>query len=180
MLEKNLVVLPPYRKKRAVDVSGITTKDLIMAHTVQGIHYIEDIDNEQLLPTEFENASIRINIFPRGPEEKDVQFPYRYTANCAPIVQLNKIADQGIMHMIDRVLPPAMNSLMDIIRAREDMTVLRTILEKTDLASTLEQQGSDKHFTVFAPTDSAFQKLQPDLRRKLKAGSGCATSMYWK
>lgn len=178
MWENNLVAFDPVmRAKRQADISGMTARDLILAHAVNGSYHIEDVSNEQLLKTELEGTNIRVNIFPRGPSDKGSDHPYRYTANCAPLLKLNHVAEKGIVHVVDRVLLPVRRNIMQIIRARDDMTVLRTILEKTGLSKMLEEVGDDKHFTVFAPNDDAFLKLDKDIRRKLKAGSGCATNI---
>ncbi|XP_055643969.1 transforming growth factor-beta-induced protein ig-h3 isoform X2 [Toxorhynchites rutilus septentrionalis] len=178
MWENNLVAFDPVmRAKRQIDMSGMTARDLILAHTVNGSYHIEDVSNEQLLKTELPNTNIRINIFPRAPSEENMDHPYRYTANCAPLVKLNRVAEKGIVHLTDRVLMPVRNNIMDIIRARDDMTVLRTILEKTGVNKMLEEIGDDKHFTFFAPNDDAFLKLDKDIRRKLKAGNGCAANI---
>lgn len=178
MWENNLVAFDSsMRSKRQADLSGMTARDLILAHAVNGSYHIEDVSNEQLLKTELDDTNIRVNIFPRGPSDKSSDHPYRYTANCAPLVKLNRVAEKGIVHVVDRVLLPVRSNIMQIIRARDDMTVLRTILEKTGLSKMLEEVGDDKHFTVFAPNDDAFLKLDKDIRRKLKAGSGCATNI---
>lgn len=166
--------MPFTRSRRATkDSSGITTKELALNHMVDGWINIEDVKNEQLLTTNFENSTIRINLFPRPPNSQQFEYPYRYTANCAPIVKLNKITTNGIIHVVDRVLTPVTKNIMDIIRERSDMAVLRTILEKTKLSELLE---GDKPITIFAPTDKAFEKLDMPLRRTLKEGKGCATS----
>ncbi|XP_062560812.1 transforming growth factor-beta-induced protein ig-h3 isoform X2 [Armigeres subalbatus] len=178
MWENNLVAFDPVmRSKRQADISGMTARDLILAHTVNGSYHIEDVSNEQLLKTELDGTNIRVNIFPRGPSDKSSDHLYRYTANCAPLVKLNHVSEKGIVHVVDRVLLPVRNNVMQVIRSRDDMTVLRTILEKTGLSKMLEEVGDDKHFTVFAPNDDAFLKLDKDIRRKLKAGSGCATNI---
>ncbi|XP_058455791.1 transforming growth factor-beta-induced protein ig-h3 isoform X2 [Malaya genurostris] len=178
MWENNLVAFDPaMRAKRQVDISGMTARDLVLAHAVNGSYHIEDVSNEQLLKTELANTNIRINIFPRGPSDNSFEHPYRYTANCAPLVKLNRVAEKGIVHVADRVLLPVRNNIMQIIRSRDDMTVLRTILEKTGLDKKLEEVGDDKHYTFFAPNDDAFLKLDKDIRRKLKAGNGCASNI---
>lgn len=178
MWENNLVAFDPSgRAKRQADASGMTARDLMLAHAVNGSYHIEDVSNEQLLKTELADTNIRINIFPRAPSDRTSDHPYRYTANCAPLVKLNRVAEKGIVHVADRVLMPVRNNIMTIIRNRDDLTVLRTILEKTGLDKMLEQVGDDKHFTVFAPNDDAFLKLDKDIRRKLKAGNGCATNI---
>lgn len=173
MFENNLVVLPQARRiQRAVSDSsvGYTTKDLALNHMVDGWINIEDIENEELLQTNYKNSTIRINVFPGV----SVENRYRYTANCVPIVKYNKFATNGMIHVVDRVLQPVTVSVMDIIKEREDMSVLRTILEKTKLNELLM---GDKPVTIFAPTDKAFQKLDQQLRRTLKEGKSCAVNI---
>ncbi|XP_035892058.1 transforming growth factor-beta-induced protein ig-h3 isoform X2 [Anopheles stephensi] len=183
MWENNLVAFDPMaRAKRAIDFASMTARDMILAHTVNGSYFIEDVSNEQLLKTDLPGANIRINIYPRGPmssarDQSYAEHPYRYTANCAPLLKLNRVADRGVVHVVDRVLVPARNTLMDIIEARDDMTLMRTFLEMTGLDKTLREQGDDKHYTIFAPNDDAFLKLDKDIRRKLKAGNGCAMNI---
>lgn len=176
---QNLVVLPGSRNRRAADIAGITTKDLILNHIVPDVINIEDIENEQMLPTEYKNSSIRMNIFPRPPgrnreTDDEDEYGFRYTANCAPITKVNQEAENGIIHVVDRVLTPVTKSIMESLRERNDMAVLQTVLEKTDLAKTLAD--ADKQFTLFAPNDQAFEKLDPQLRRTIKDGNGCALS----
>lgn len=140
---------------------------------------IEDVENEQLLVTDYENATIRMNIFPRPMTFNSMSSddsPYMYTANCAPITKPNQEAENGIVHVIDRVLLPVTSTLMQLIRDRSDMAVLQTVLDKTDLAKQLA--NGEKQFTLFAPTDKAFEKLDPHLRRAIKDGKGCALSEF--
>lgn len=177
---QNLVVLPGARNRRALDIAGVTTKDLILSHIVPEVINIEDIENEQLLITEYKNATIRMNIFPRPPgnrrDDDDNEYSYRYTANCAPLIKVNQEAENGIVHVIDRVLTPVTKTILELLRERNDMAVMQTVLEKTDLAK--ELANADKQFTLFAPNDKAFEKLEPNLRRTIKEGKGCAMSKY--
>jgi len=176
LLESNLVVLPGARSRRQTEASGLTTKGIILSHIVPELISIEDIENEQLLVTKFENRTIRMNIFPRPPgSRKEDQSPYLYTANCAPLSKVDQEAENGIVHVVERVLMPVSKSLMELIREREDMAVLQTVLDKTDLAKQLE--NADKQFTLFAPTDKAFEALDPHVRRAIKEGKGCAMNI---
>lgn len=146
-----------------------------MAHIIPEIISIEDIENEQLLVSAYENTTIRMNIFPRPPgSRKQDESPYRYTANCAPISKYDQEAENGLIHVVDRVLMPVTKSLLQLVRDRSDMAVLQTVLDKTDLAKQLE--NTEKQFTLFAPTDKAFEKLDPHVRRTIKDGKGCALS----
>lgn len=171
-----MVVVPGSRARRAA-ADGVTTKAIIMSHIVPEVINIEDIENEQLLVTNYENTTIRMNIFPRPPGSRSEEGAYRYTANCAPISKFDQEAENGIVHMIDRVLMPVTKSIMELVRERSDMAVLQTVLDKTDLAKQLE--NADKQFTLFAPTDKAFEKLDPHVRRSIKDGKGCALSKFF-
>lgn len=191
--ENDLGVAPLQRDRRQeADAENIEMKDILLNHMVKGFIDIEDIDNEQILNTEFENYTIRMNVFPKihsNRRDEDDGYRYLYTANCVPIVKANKIAKNGIVHKIQNVLTPVKQSLMEIIRSREDMTILRTVLEKTKMDKMLEGISEDEaedstkkpaitQFTIFAPTDSAFEKIDPQLKRKIKEGAACAESEY--
>lgn len=163
-------------KMMDVEENGVNSRDLVHAHMVKGIIDIEDIENEQILTSEYNNSTIRLNIFPRPPSEREHEFPYQYTANCIPIVKPNQLASNGMVHMIKGVLMPPEKTAMELLKERPDMAVFVTVLERTNLDKML--MDPTKHVTVFAPTDAAFEKLDPQLRKKLKEGRGCASSEY--
>lgn len=48
-------------------------------------------------------------------------------------------------------------------------------IEKTDIPSHLK---SDGHYTIFAPTDEAFKKLDEVQKHKILNGEACAGSEY--
>lgn len=189
VVDNDLVVAPLERNRRQNENSNLTMKNALLNHIVKGFIDIEDIDNEQILNSEYENLTIRLNVFPKirnNRREKDDSYRYLYTANCVPINKPNRFAQNGIVHMIQNVLTPVTQNVMEIIRAREDMTILRTVLEKTKMDKILEGIEEDedskttiaKQFSIFAPTDSAFEKLDPQLKRKLKEGATCAESKF--
>ncbi|KAM7362558.1 midline fasciclin isoform 2-T2 [Cochliomyia hominivorax] len=147
-------------------------KQLYLRHVVDGEISLDDVRNEQVLKTQVEGQTIRINSYQMpislSPE------PYRYTANCVPIEKHDKLSEQGMIHTISGVLKPASKNVMDIIRQRADMSIMRTVLENTKLNELLE---GEKPVTIFVPTDDAFEKLEPHLRRALKEGKGCASNI---
>ena len=68
-------------------------------------------------------------------------------------------ADNGVVHVIDAVLipqPPAGNTVYDIIEASPAHATLKLAIDTTGLTGTLKGPGP---FTVFAPTDAAFNAL---------------------
>ena len=69
------------------------------------------------------------------------------------------IADNGVVHVIDAVLlppTPATNSVYDIVSNSNDHTTLETAIDACGLDGTLSGPGP---FTLFAPTDAAFNLL---------------------
>lgn len=148
-----------------------TSSSIYKLHSVLGEVQLEDVPNEKLLQTELPGQTIRINSYQLPPA---LGFePYRYAANCVPIEQHDKLAEQALVHTLRGVLKPLTKNVMDIIRDRPDMSIMRAVLEKTNISAVLE---GDKPVTIFVPTDVAFDKLEPHLRRSLKEGRGCATS----
>lgn len=67
-------------------------------------------------------------------------------------------ADNGILHGIDEVLLPFWVGKNIVDRASEstDLATLTSALVKADLVATLSEEGP---FTVFAPTDAAFEEF---------------------
>ncbi|KRF82827.1 transforming growth factor-beta-induced protein ig-h3 isoform X2 [Drosophila virilis] len=141
-------------------------------HSVQGDAQLEDLPNEKLLQTELPGQRIRINSY-QLPPALGLE-PYRYAANCVPIEKHDKLSEQALVHTLSGVLKPLTKTVMDLIRERADMSIMRTVLEKTNISALLE---ADKPVTIFVPTDSAFDKLEPHLRRALKEGRGCASNI---
>lgn len=188
LIDNDLNVAPIQRDRRDNKNSNLTMKDVILNHIVKAFVNIEDIDNEQILVSEYDNLTIRMNVFPRIRTvrgEGDEAFRYLYTANCVPIVKANKFAQNGIVHKVESVLMPVKQNIMEIIRSRDDMTILKTVLEKTKMDKILDGSANEddeskveavRQFSIFAPTDSAFEKLDPQLKRKLKEGAACAES----
>ena len=78
----------------------------------------------------------------------------------ATIVIADIIAGNGVVHVIDVVLvpsPPEDITVVDIVVNSPDHNTLETALIAADLIETLSGEGP---FTVFAPTDAAFDALQ--------------------
>lgn len=114
-------------------------------------------------------SSIRINIYPTHNYEKML------TANCARVKKSNILADNGIVHIVDRVIPPALESVEDIIKNHPKLSSFAKVLENTNIPKHIKPDG---HYTIFAATDDAFGKLDEVQRQKLLNGGGCASSKY--
>ena len=82
--------------------------------------------------------------------------------NEATVTVADISADNGVVHVIDAVLlpptPEVTPTVADIIANSPDHTVLAAVLDSTDLDVVLSGTGP---FTVFAPTDAAFDAVDP-------------------
>ena len=73
------------------------------------------------------------------------------------------MADNGVIHVIDKVLmPPQMNAeptqnIVEVALANPDFSTLVAALSAADLVTTLSDNNAN--FTVFAPTNRAFDKI---------------------
>ncbi len=78
--------------------------------------------------------------------------------NRSKITGTDVVADNGVIHVIDKVLLP--QSIVDVAVTNPTFTILVAALAKADLVETLKGDGP---FTVFAPTDAAFTALFTEL-----------------
>jgi len=78
------------------------------------------------------------------------------TASGAAIVTTNIEASNGIIHVIDAVMLPETRNIVEIA-VEEGFTTLADAVVAADLAGTLSDE--DANFTVFAPTNAAFEAL---------------------
>ncbi|XP_065136874.1 periostin, osteoblast specific factor b isoform X2 [Paramisgurnus dabryanus] len=78
------------------------------------------------------------------------------TVNCARIIYGNQVATNGVVHVIDRVITAVGNTIQDVIDVDDDLSTLSTVATASGL---IEKLGQDGHYTLFAPTNDAFEKL---------------------
>ena len=80
--------------------------------------------------------------------------------NDATVVIPDVVATNGIIHAIDIVLlpPPKLGDIVETLINNGHFNTLLTTLEAADLISVVRSGGP---YTVFAPTDAAFDKLPP-------------------
>ena len=79
------------------------------------------------------------------------------------LIQVNVPASNGVIHVIDNVLEPEkedQKTIAQIVTDSDDFDLLEQALTDTNLAATFAGAGT---FTVFAPTDTAFEALLEEL-----------------
>ncbi|WP_372794017.1 fasciclin domain-containing protein [Pontiella sp.] len=131
------------------DLLAVTNlADILLYHVVDGRLKADDAAAAEKLTTLLgEDVKVSVN--------DDTIF-----INDARVILADVAAENGIIHVIDMVLiPAAMPDIVDIAAAA-GFDTLTAALELTGLDEVLRSDGP---FTVFAPTEEAFEKLPPRL-----------------
>ncbi len=80
--------------------------------------------------------------------------------NTATVTTTDVMASNGLIHIIDAVVMPAMEeatpNIVEVASSNENFSTLVAAVQAADLVETLQGAGP---FTVFAPTNAAFEKL---------------------
>ena len=95
-------------------------------------------------------------------------------ANCAQVTSVDQHAVNGMVHLLDRVMEPAQDSILSVLEADSQFTSFLSALEAQGLAEAL---GEDGQFTVFAPTDEAFSRLDLRTREKVLGAGSCSAGI---
>lgn len=139
----------------ALEIAGVedlTKEDLapiLQYHVVSGNVLSSDLASE--------------NVTTIGGQDIAVEVGSSVTINGdANVVATDVQGNNGVVHVIDKVLLPenAPKNIVETAMSDEQFSTLVDALSKADLVSTLEGDGP---FTVFAPTNAAFQDLLNEL-----------------
>jgi transforming growth factor-beta-induced protein len=151
--------------------SEATVTEILLYHIINGQYYSQDLSNYGTLPTLLgEHVAITV----RGG-----QIILNDMNNSVAITMTDVEAENGIIHIVDTVLMPPVNSLIttdkgsrehtidEVLAADGRFTTFLSLLESTSLHSKLANLA-DTH-TVFAPTNDAFAKLSEEQLNQLLA-----------
>ena len=93
-------------------------------------------------------------------------------ANCARLVSADHYSENGVVHMVDRVIQPARHTIGEIIENDLELRSVAEALRRAGLMERLKEDG--QQLTFFAPNDAAFEKLDEEVRAKVEKGNGCS------
>ena len=124
--------------------------DILLYHVVNATAMSTDLSDGQMITTML-GEDVTITIMDGS-----------VMVNDATVTVADITADNGVVHVIDAVLlpptPEVTPTVAEIIANSPDHTVLAAVLDSTDLDVALSGTGP---FTVFAPTDAAFDAVDP-------------------
>jgi len=101
--------------------------------------------------------------------------------NKSAVSAANVMADNGVIHVVDQViLPPTVKaeptmSIVDVAVGDENFSTLVAALTAADLVDTLADETAT--FTVFAPTNAAFAKIESSTLNTLLADTSALTDV---
>lgn len=104
--------------------------------------------------------------------------------NKSAVSAANVMADNGVIHVVDQViLPPTAKgeptmSIVDVAVGNPDFSTLVSALTAADLVTTLADETAT--FTVFAPTNAAFAKIEASALSGLLADTDALTNVLLK
>ena len=119
--------------------------NILLYHVVDGKAYSNDLENGSFITTLL-GQEVEVMITENG-----------VMINDAMVTTANIRASNGVVHVIDAVLLPSSQTVLDIIVASEDHTTLEEAVIAAELNDDLSSE--EAMFTVFAPTDAAFDAL---------------------
>ena len=142
-----------------VEALEITAEDLLALDGLGDI-LLYHVVNATALSTDLEDGQVVTTLL--GEDVTISIMDGTVMVNEATVTVADISADNGVVHVFDAVLlpptPEVTPTVADIIANSPDHTVLAAVLDSTDLDVALSGTGP---FTVFAPTDAAFDAVDP-------------------
>ncbi len=118
--------------------------DILLYHVIGGTVLSTDLSDGQMAAT-LNGKEITVSITDEG-----------VFINDAKVSVVDIVTDNGVVHVIDAVLIPPTTTVVDVIVGSENHNTLEAAVLTAGLEGTLSGPGP---FTVFAPTDAAFDLL---------------------
>lgn len=154
-----------------------TLQNILLYHVVPGSLTAGDVLAAGTLTTAFGGKTFDVS------SDAVITTPDGVTAN---IVVTDIQASNGIIHVIDAVIPPPVNALDLSQNGDPDLTIAEiavangnfdTLVAALDAAGLVSTFASPGHYTVFAPTDDAFAALGQDTINAVLADKELLTSI---
>ncbi|XP_016381489.1 periostin-like [Sinocyclocheilus rhinocerous] len=146
--------LEPASKAALVSSGNTELYNALHYHMVNKRLLTKDLKNDMTLESMYNKQGLYINHYSNGV----------VTVNCARIIHANQVATNGVVHVIDRIISVISQTIKDVIETNDDLASLNTVALRSGLQGQLGEPG---HYTLFAPTNKAFEKLDSDVLERL-------------
>ncbi|XP_026082543.1 periostin-like [Carassius auratus] len=158
-------LLVPEIRNALVSNVNIELYNALHYHMVNKRLLTKDLKNGMTATSMYNDLNLLINHYSNGV----------VTVNCARIIHGNQVATNGVVHVIDRVITAAGNTIQDVIEVDDDLSTLSTVAITSGLIEKLGQPGQ---FTLFAPTNDAFDKLDREVLHRLMEDNDSLQALF--
>ncbi|XP_059202935.1 transforming growth factor-beta-induced protein ig-h3 [Centropristis striata] len=114
----------------------------------------EELKHGSSFASMYQDFHVHIHHYPNG----------IVTVNCARLVKPDQHATNGIVHVVDRVITAISNNVHTLLDVDDDLETLRTAMTAAGLSPMLETDGQ---YTIFAPTNEAFEKIPQETLNRI-------------
>ena len=155
-----------------------TLKDILLYHVISGSEILQDA-----AITVAQSESNKADMA-NGRQTALTLAGSTLYINKSAVSLADVMADNGVIHVVDQVIlpPPAVTdstqTIVDIALANENFSTLVAALTAADLVTTLSDETAT--FTVFAPTNAAFDKIADTALADLLADTDALTDVLLK
>ena len=155
-----------------------TLKDILLYHVISGAEILQDA-----AITVAQSESNKVDMANERQTALTLADSTLYI-NKSAVSLADVMADNGVIHVVDQVIlpPPAVTdstqTIVDIALADENFSTLVAALTAADLVTTLSDETAT--FTVFAPTNAAFDKIEDTALADLLADTDALTDVLLK
>ncbi|XP_061752811.1 periostin-like isoform X2 [Nerophis ophidion] len=135
---------------RSALVSNVNVElyNALRYHMVNGRLLTKDMKDGMTVRSMFSDLGLYINHYSNGV----------VTVNCARIVHGNQVATNGVVHVIDRVISGVGNTIKNVLDVTDELSSFSAAALASGVMDKLDRPG---HYTLFAPTNAAFDKMGP-------------------
>uniref|UniRef100_A0A8C2FJK0 Periostin, osteoblast specific factor b n=1 Tax=Cyprinus carpio TaxID=7962 RepID=A0A8C2FJK0_CYPCA len=158
-------LLDPEIRSALVSNVNIELYNALHYHMVNKRLLTKDLKNGMTATSMYNDLDLLINHYSNGV----------VTVNCARIIHGNQVATNGVVHVIDRVITAVGNTIQDVIEVDDDLSTLSTVAIASGLIEKLGQPGQ---FTLFAPTNDAFDKLDREVLDRLMEDKNSLQALF--
>ncbi|XP_075887799.1 periostin isoform X2 [Nelusetta ayraudi] len=148
--------LDRYSRDGLLSNVNVEMYNVLHLHMVNRRLLTKDLKNHMTAKSMYNDRELYIGHYPNG----------IVTVNCARIIHANQVATNGVVHVVDRVITVAGNTIKEVLDNTDDLSSLNAAVVTSGMADKLQQPG---HFTLFAPTNAAFSKLSPGYLERIMA-----------
>ncbi len=155
-----------------------TLKDILLYHVISGSEILQDA-----AITVAQSESNKVDMANERQTALTLAGSTLYI-NKSAVSLADVMADNGVIHVVNQVIlpPPAVTdstqTIVDIALADDNFSTLVAALTAADLVTTLSDETAT--FTVFAPTNAAFDKIEDTALADLLADTDALTGVLLK